>query len=172
GAGAPAAITLSPTGERRSGIFRALSRVPENGGVLCIGVDNSTGIPSSLSARSQSGFDTAANDLELEVTDLPPSVPGFFVVSPDFNISPMAGGSTGTLCIASQTIGRILQSFSVSATSGDVGYLLDNTQIPLPGGAIAVAPGDRLNFQFWHRDAGALGAPTSNFSSAIAITFQ
>ena len=38
-------------------------------------------------------------------------------------------------------------------------------------GSTMVAPGDSVNFQFWHRDAGAMGA-TSNFSEGLEIQFD
>lgn len=169
-AGAPQSSALGA----REGSLRVVRRVAMSGGVLCRGEPNSTGISSTLDARSSSLFDVAANDLDLDVSDLPPGVIGFFVVSRDFNVANMVGGGEGKLCIASGDIGRYSASLNVSSPFGEVGFTVDNTAIPLPSGGgagVSVAPGDTLNFQFWHRDAGASGAPTSNLSDAVTVTF-
>lgn len=155
-----------------SGNVRVLRRLAESGGALCIGEPNSTGSPSILELRSPSQFETATNDLSLEVTELPPNVLGFFLVSPDFNILNSVGGGMGTLCIASSNIGRYSSSISLSSPGGEVGFTIDNTAIPLPSGQVAVVPGDTFNFQFWHRDAGATTIPTSNLSGAATVTFH
>ncbi|QDV05988.1 FG-GAP repeat protein [Planctomycetes bacterium Poly30] len=158
-----------------SGKVRVFRRVAANGGVLCLGQLNSSGVGSVLEAWSQSGYSAVANDVALEVTQLPPNVLGYFLVSPDFNIAAGVGGGVGTLCIASTNIGRYSASIGISSSSGELGFLLDNTSIPLPSaggaGAVAAKPGETFNFQFWHRDAGPGGAPTSNLSGAVTITF-
>ncbi len=159
----------------RDGSLRVVRRVPLSGGVLCIGNANSTGQSSKLDARSVTDFEVTANDLSLEVNDLPGGVIGFFIVSQSFNVLPQVGGGDGRLCIAGADVGRYSASLSVSSPSGEVAFVIDNTSIPLPSGGlegVSVAVGDTFNFQFWHRDVGSSGGPSSNLSDAVTITFR
>ena len=48
---------------------------------------------------------------------------------------------------------------------------LDLSAIPTPTGSTAATPGETWCFQAWHRDA-AIGQGTSNFTDAVAVTFQ
>ena len=43
--------------------------------------------------------------------------------------------------------------------------------VPQPVGTVMVQPGDTWHFQAWHRDASG-GQTTSNFTDAVAVTFQ
>lgn len=159
----------------RNGSVRAVRRMAASGGVLCFGEPNSTGVRSTVDARSTTSFEAAANDLSLEVSSLPVGVIGFFIVSQTFNVLPEVGGSAGRLCIAGFDVGRYSASLSVSTARGEVGFVIDNTSIPLPSGGtpgVKAQPGDTFNFQFWHRDTGVSGAPSSNLSDGVTITFR
>ena len=48
---------------------------------------------------------------------------------------------------------------------------LDLTLTPTPTGLVAIAAGETWNFTAWHRDAVA-GSVTSNFTDAVAVTFE
>jgi hypothetical protein len=58
-----------------------------------------------------------------------------------------------------------------SGTAGEFSLALDLNAVPSPTGFLSVAPGDTWHFQAWHRDATG-GQTTSNFTDAVAVTFQ
>ena len=49
---------------------------------------------------------------------------------------------------------------------------VDALAIPTPSNSVAAQPGQTFNFQLWHRDVGAGGLPTSNFSDAVSVVYQ
>ncbi|QDV04830.1 hypothetical protein Poly30_03240 [Planctomycetes bacterium Poly30] len=131
--------------------------------VVCEGVPNSLGVPSSLRAI---GLDKASfNDLELRLINhvggltipLVSSMSGF-VANP--------GGSVGNLCLGG-SIGRGL-AFTPDLNTTIRIY---PQALPQPGGFVAAQAGQTWYFQAWHRDFQA-GAVVSNFSSALAVTFR
>ncbi|QDV08594.1 LVIVD repeat protein [Planctomycetes bacterium Poly30] len=111
----------------------------------------------------------ANNNLSLLAIDLPPNVNGYFVVSPNQAFVQNPAGSQGNLCVGSST-GRYINQIGNSGLFGEIPVVIDATSIPQPTGAIAVAPGDTLNFQLWHRDANP--GVTSNFTRGYSVTFQ
>ncbi|QDV09117.1 hypothetical protein Poly30_46740 [Planctomycetes bacterium Poly30] len=148
--------------------------VNQLGEVICLGVDNSTGTGALLTATGDPS--AAANDLTLDVTSLPMNSMGYFIVSQETNVVTNPGGSDGNICIASLIIGRYAGSVLNSGAAGAVSFSPDLTSIPvasggMPGSSAAMA-GDTYNFQLWYRDMSGMGAATSNFSSAVSITFQ
>lgn len=153
-----------------------LKRQVPNGGTLCKGVANSTGQRAILTAVSPSNFAVIANDVTLDVTQLPQNSLGYFIVSSAAHIIPGAGGSSGRLCIASLQFGRYAGVVLNSGMTGAVSFDPDTTTIPVANsmGASfqAVAPGSVFNFQFWYRHPNGQGGTTSNFSDAVTMTFQ
>ncbi|MEM9379174.1 MAG: hypothetical protein AAGB93_04420 [Planctomycetota bacterium] len=82
----------------------------------------------------------------------------------------MPGGSQGRLCLGG-SIGRYVNQIVSSGTSGSIETGIDPLSLPQPTGLVAAQPGERWNFQVWHRDV-ANGLATSNFSNACAVTFR
>ena len=79
------------------------------------------------------------------------------------------GGSAGNLCLGGD-IGRYQNQVMSSGPSGSITMPVDLTFIPVnPFQSVMV--GETWNFQGWYRDV-IIGVPTSNFTSAISITFE
>jgi hypothetical protein len=55
-------------------------------------------------------------------------------------------------------------------SGGRMSLDLDLTNTPTPTGAVSIMAGQTWRFQCWYRDANPTA--TSNFSDAIALTFQ
>lgn len=146
------------------------------GEVICAGNDNQSGSSARLIAT---GSNVALdNNLTLEVSGAPANQNGIFFASQDvFSIMP--ANSEGTICIASLTIARF-NTVVATDGNGEASFSPDLTSIPFESGGmsmpLAVMAGDRVNFQFWHRDT--IDNPpmppmaTSNTSDAISILFQ
>lgn len=172
--GAPRGNTVGPHGSGSGSVF-VFSRVPESGGALCLGVANSTGSRAALTAASPSMFSAATVDLTLAATSLPPNISGMFIVSQDFQVVPGAGGSVGSLCIASLAMGRFSSNIVRANAFGALSFQPDSSAIPLSSngmsGFVAAMPGETFNFQLWYRDFQG-GIPVSNFSDAVTVTFR
>ncbi|MCP3918115.1 MAG: hypothetical protein GY711_21410 [bacterium] len=125
---------------------------------------NSSGAPALV--RAFGCVRVSAQDITLRATQLPPGQPGYFLVSQGAgSFSPP--GSQGVLCL-SGSIGRYNQLTNVIV--GPSGSLrVDLTALPLSP-PVAVAPGQTWRFQCWYRDLNP--QPTSNFTDAVALTFQ
>jgi choice-of-anchor B domain-containing protein len=137
------------------------------GAPYCDGNPNSTGNVGTILA---SGSNVAANNnLGLIAVSLPSNVNGYFIVSPNQAFVPNPAGSQGNLCVGAST-GRYVDQIANSGIFGEIPVTIDTTAIPQPNGSIAVAPGDTLNFQLWHRDANP--GVTSNFTRGYSVTFQ
>ncbi len=139
------------------------------GSSFCTASPNSTGLPSSIAALGTNSL--AASDVTLWVSDLPSNVLGYFIVSQGTLEIPSAGGAQGTLCIASASLGRYAGNVLSSGALGRVTLVIDALALPTPLGNVAALSGETWNFQLWHRDAVG-GVATSNFSDAVAVTFQ
>ncbi|MEM8711283.1 MAG: hypothetical protein AAGG01_10050 [Planctomycetota bacterium] len=144
------------------------------GAQLCAGVANSTGTGAVLTSAGDAS--AAANALTLDVARLPMNSMGYFIVSQDSNVVMNPGGSEGNICIASFVIGRYAGDVLDSGMAGAVSFSPDLTSIPvasggMPGSSAAMA-GDVYNFQYWYRDTSMGGMATSNFSSALSVTFE
>jgi len=127
---------------------------------------NSTG--SSAIVRAYGSTTVADNELRLTASVLPPNQFTLLAVSRDAG-SAVPPGSQGTLCLGG-TIGRYNGSVTGSAAFGSVSIPVDLTQVPQASTLAAVQPGETWRFQFWYRDVNP--AQTSNFTDAVAITFQ
>lgn len=136
----------------------------------CMAELNSTGSASSVVGSGSNSI--AANDLSLEVVNLPMNAFAFFVTSQTQGFVPMPGGSSGNLCL-SGNVGRYVGPGQIqnSGATGSVSLAIDNTLIPQPTGFVSGAVGETWNFQLWHRDSNMMGA-TSNFSDGYEVTFS
>ena len=143
-----------------------------NGIVLCAGEINSTGVGSVMQISGSLVIADQTNPFLISVTDLPLNATGFVIHSADDIFVANPGGSTGNLCIASLDIGRFDANVLNSGMTGEVSLAPDLAAFPSVAGPFAVMVGDTRNFQFWHRDTTVAGPATSNFSSAISVTFE
>ncbi|MEL6714062.1 MAG: hypothetical protein AAFP86_09825, partial [Planctomycetota bacterium] len=103
---------------------------------------------------------------------LPPNQFGIFIVSRTSGFTATAGGP-GTLCLGGD-IGRFNGAGQIlaSGATGAFGLSLDLNRIPQPSAFVAVLPGDTWRFQAWHRDAGAGGGSTSQWTDLVALRFE
>ena len=143
---------------------------PGLGEVICIGNPGSTGVPSTLTVTGSTI--AADNNLTLSVESLTPNSVGYFIHSTGSTVVINPGGSEGNVCVGGGALGRFNAFVQVSSATGSVSFSPDLTMFPLPSGPIAVLAGDVRNFQYWTRDASMSGGATSNFSSAMSITFN
>lgn len=145
-------------------------RVEELGTVYCSSAANSTGSEGRLSATG--ARDVSYNRVVLAATELPPSVFGFFVTSQTAGMVVGPGGSQGTLCLGGG-IGRYSLPSEIMFTGAtrSMRMRLDLTATPTPAARVPVMAGETWRFQGWHRDT-VSGAATSNFTEAVAVTFD
>lgn len=133
-------------------------------------VPNSTGQPGRILALGSD--EVAAEDLTLRGVLLPESSFAYFLASQTQDLVPGFGGSLGTRCVGGSIAKWSSPSeVQVVGATGRISLAIDLSAIPLPGGAVAVAPGDTWNFQGWYRDS-VLGVPESNFTDAVSVTFR
>lgn len=138
------------------------------GQIVCApAVANSTGRPALINATGTGVL--AANDLGLEARGLPTNTFGFFLASRTQANVPGAGGSQGRLCLGG-AIGRYQNLVQSSGLSGLIAIPLDTNAIATPTGPVPAVVGERWTFQAWYRDANP--AATSNFTDAVAVTFE
>ncbi|MEC7233420.1 MAG: hypothetical protein VX015_03095 [Planctomycetota bacterium] len=149
-----------------AGSLLATSASAQIGTIFCAGQPNSTGSASVMSASGSTNV--SQNDVTLSVDGLPANQFGLFITSQTPILAPNPGGSNGDLCIGG-SLGRITTLVN-SGSTGDVSLALDLTGIPNSNALYAVAPGDTVYFQLWHRDTAAPGF--SNFSPGIQIAFD
>ncbi len=149
-------------------IVRAEYSLPPTGWITCTPLQpNSTGSTGELHAFGQALAAAGETLLVLEASAVPSGEFGFFLLSRSGAPAlPLAGG--GTLCLGGHLV-RWLDSLTQIDASGSLVQRLDPSALPA---AIGVPmPGTTMFAQFWHRDLIA-GMPTSNTTSAAAITFQ
>lgn len=128
---------------------------------------NSTGETAWIRA---SGGGQSANALfSLECTDLPPNQFGLFATAMGNAVTSNPGGSAGNLCL-SGSIGRYSAQVASTGSGGSLGITLDPQALEQPTGSVSAMAGETWYFQCWVRDFVG-GAPTSNFSNAIGVTF-
>lgn len=135
-------------------------------------VANSTGLAGQLSATGSTSVQ--AGNLVLEAGDLPANVFGFFLTSTTQGDTIGIPGSVGRLCLDG-SIGRFVGPGQVmgSGGAGTFELTVDLGAVPHPTlGTVAVQAGETWSFQAWHRDTLMGGAATSNFTSALEITFN
>ena len=129
---------------------------------------NSTG---QVSIASALGSPRAQdNDLTLQARGLPVNVPGYFIASRTSGFVSRPGSSAGNLLLGG-TIGRLIESMSMTDGSGRASSRLNLQAIPMPDNTVAASAGQTWYVQFWHRDTSSNGS-TSNFSRGLEITFQ
>ncbi|MDG1983745.1 MAG: VCBS repeat-containing protein, partial [Planctomycetota bacterium] len=140
------------------------------GSIVCLGNPNSTGVGAVLIARGSVAV--ADDDTTLEVSGLPQDRTVLFVNSRDTVLVANPGGSQGDLCIGSLAMGRHLDDIANSGATGSASLTLDQADVPTNLGSTAVVAGETWFWQAWYRDVDTSGAPSSNFSSALGVTFQ
>ena len=145
-------------------------RVSEGDSVVCLGNANSTGVGALLEATGSPSV--AENNLTLTVTDLPLNQGVLLVNSPDKVFVANPGGSQGDLCIGSNDLGRHVNDILNSGSTGSASLSLDLTSIPTGSGLTSAVAGETRYWQAWYRDVDGAGAVTSNFSSAVGVTFN
>lgn len=134
----------------------------------CDPTANSSGLPAlTFAAGSPQAAD---NSLRLRTQGLPPQVFGFYVAGQVAGAPVMPANSDGFLCLTGP-IGRLNQPGLIQngGTCGLFFLDVDLTAVPTPNAFVAVAPGETWIFQAWYRDM--TPGPSSNFSSAVEITF-
>lgn len=130
----------------------------------CDSNPNSSGAVATLAITGSTSL--AAADLTLDVTDLPATTFGFFLMSQGRTVFPNFFGSDGVLCVA-PTIHRWNDVIFDSGPDGSVSRTTDLTDLPF---GVTFAAGETWHFQYWTRDSNP--GPTSNTSSAVAVTFE
>ncbi|MFT5200500.1 MAG: hypothetical protein ACI87O_003181, partial [Planctomycetota bacterium] len=128
---------------------------------------NSTGMPGVLKAVGSTVV--SENSLELWVQDLPQSEFGFFVNGTGNAVTPLAGGSSGDLCV-STSLGRYndLSEIFHSGGTGTGSLVLDLNNTATPMGRVSILAGQTWYFQCWYRDTPGM---TSNFTNAVEVSF-
>ena len=132
-------------------------------------VSNSTGLPGEVTLLgSELAF---FNQFQVSARQLPANSFGYFVCSlAQGPPTTPPSGSQGAICV-SGNIGRGVGGGVLN--SGSDGFFYGNVNlnaVPQPSGPVAVAPGETWHFQAWYRDANP--TVTSNFTDAVAVTFQ
>ncbi len=169
-ASVPYVIQVSGWGVSTPPTFgNGLLRISEGiGTTICSAQANESGGGAVITASGSKV--TTDNNLTLDVRELPANTMGYFLTSSDATYLANPGGSAGNLCIASLSIGRYAGAVQTSDGAGAVSFPVDLTAVPGPTGPSSVMAGDTRFFQYWSRDT-AGGNPTSNFSTAVSITF-
>ena len=108
------------------------------------------------------------NDLKLTASQLPANKFGYFITSQTQGFVQGPGNSQGNLCL-SGTIGRYVALVGSSGPVGRLTIQIDLADMPPPAQS-QVLSGETWNFQAWYRDNNP--GPTSNFTDAVAVTFQ
>ena len=105
------------------------------------------------------------NDFHLAAFGVTSQQFGLFLNAPAAGFVPNPAGSNGNLCLGG-AIGR----FPVSNTGvyRSARVQVDLNAQPRPAGPTPVAAGETWYYQFWYRE----GAGGSNFTDAIAVTFE
>jgi hypothetical protein len=138
------------------------------GVIICApAIPNSTGRDAQINATGTAG--AAANDLGLQARRLPANTFGFFITSRTQASVLNPGGSEGRLCLGG-AIGRYQNQVQNSGATGQIGIALNTFALPTPTGPVAAGVGETWTFQAWYRDANP--ASTSNFTDAVAVTFE
>lgn len=138
------------------------------GTTYCTSTPNSTGSDARMILTGSASL--AADDLVIEVVDLPPNQFGMFVCSRTQGQVQGPGGSQGTLCLGGG-IGRLVGGGIVnSGAQGRSTTPANLTALPTPTQTVSAQVGETWNFQLWFRDVNP-GA-TSNYSSAMSITIE
>jgi hypothetical protein len=132
-------------------------------------VPNASG--NSGTIRASGSAVVTANNLQLTASGLNLNAFAYFLASrtPGFVMNP--GGSAGNLCLSGSIGRQVGGSILNSGSTGSVMTATDLSAMPQPNGAVMVQVGETWNFQCWFRDI-AGGTATSNFTDAVAVTFN
>jgi beta-glucanase (GH16 family) len=127
-------------------------------------IPNSSGLSGRLDLIGSAVL--AANDLQLGASQLPPNQFGMFITS---STAASVGVGAGVLCLGGQ-LGRFAAPGQIknSGATGAFSLTADLTQGWPVVGVQAPAVGETWCFTAWFRDLGV----TSNFTDAVALTFQ
>ena len=111
------------------------------------------------------------NRTTLNASELPHFTFGFFIGSLQAAPTPVTGVNDGLLCLAG-SIGRYSRQHEIrnSGALGRIALTLDLNDTPTPTGIISVTAGQTWYYQAWYRDGNPV--PTSNFTDAVALTYQ
>ncbi len=133
---------------------------------FCDGVPNSTGDRAFIAVGG--GNDPATTKFVVG-WGFPPQNYAMLLVGTQPAQVPMAGGSTGTLCLGG-TLGRFNNDLSFANPDGFVSFSVDPSQLPLGTGTMPALSGQTYHWQIWHRDQ--MPGATSNFSNGFSMTFR
>lgn len=131
-------------------------------------VPNSTGQVGRIAATGSDVVSATGSPLLLAAHDLPPGQFGYFLASRTQASLPGSGGSKGTLCLGGD-LARLRDQVTTTGRAGYLQALVDTLAIPTEP-SVPILAGETRNFQCWHRDK--TPTPTSNFTDAVAVTFQ
>ncbi|MEM9378446.1 MAG: sialidase family protein [Planctomycetota bacterium] len=173
GVAAPSAWTLTLAHDdtrvyasnNTSEIF-ALDLVASTGAPECAAQPNATGRPASI--RTFGSTSIAADEVRVHVDSLPPGTAALLLASRDAGFVAGPGGSFGDLCLGG-AIGRF--GVTTALPTAEAFFDVPVGALPTPTGPVAAQPGESWRFQAWFRDNQA-GAPGSNFTDAVAVTFE
>jgi len=135
------------------------------GSPFCTPAANSTGLPARMYGTGSTSL--GANNLTLNVDQLPLGSFGFFNRGTATALTPGAGNGQGTLCVGG-TVTRGVGGAIVS--SGATGAVSIAANLGSLAGGTPTA-GATLWLQYWYRDTVG-GTPTSNLSNALQIKVQ
>ncbi|MEM9379517.1 MAG: hypothetical protein AAGB93_06150 [Planctomycetota bacterium] len=135
---------------------------------ICAGAPNGASLDGRFYAVGEDAV--SENELSIVAHGLPVSVSGYALasLSPGAPVTPP--GSVGELCLGG-AIGRYAGSVFFTGLLGAGATTVDLTALPQPTGSVVGTPGQTWFFQAWYRDSIG-GAPTSNFTDAIAVTLH
>ncbi len=133
------------------------------------GAPNSIGVRATLAAA---GSPYAGDQIVLTCSGLTPGgMVGYPVVATQLGPPIQLPFSAGRICLGGVT-GRISSQAQAARPDGTHRYGLATATMPLSTGSAAVLPGSTWHFQTWYRDSTVSGAPTSNTSNALSLTFR
>jgi len=137
----------------------------------CTTTLNSTGASAEISGTGSNLV--GDNNVTLLASDLPLNQFGFFLTSRTQGFVATPGGSQGNLCLGG-TIGRYVAPGQIqnAGANGALTLALDLTRTPEGPAFVAIQAGETWNFQTWFRDVGPGGAPWSNFTNGLSVSFQ
>jgi len=134
----------------------------------CIPVANSTGSPANMYGTGSPSL--AANNLVLNVTDLPANSFGFFIRGTLSTNTLLSGGGMGTLCVGGIVARGVGLAVVNSGPEGMVSLPALLTTLPTSAGGgatVSATVGQVLWLQYWYRDF--VGVSTSNLSNALQV---
>lgn len=138
----------------------------ERGPSYCPGIANSTGFAADFTATGSDSI--AANDLTLNVNNLPLNSFGFFIMGNACNAAPPVGSNLGTICVGGSIVRGLGNQIVNSGATGSVSLLADLQNLPSTSGVPSGVPGyagQRIYAQYWYRDSMG-GMTVSNTSNA------